>query len=90
MSLEGMFDKSSRRQQLLLHLVVVVVLLVAKATPSCCSASHHHHDYIIIGAGPAGLQLGYYLQRAGRDYVILERDAQAGQISLTSHYIIDF
>jgi len=27
---------------------------------------------LIIGAGPAGLQLGYYLQRAGRDYRILE------------------
>ncbi len=29
-------------------------------------------DYLIIGAGPAGLQLGYFLHRAGRDYVILE------------------
>jgi thioredoxin reductase len=29
-------------------------------------------DYLIIGAGPAGLQLGYYLERAGRDYLILE------------------
>jgi cation diffusion facilitator CzcD-associated flavoprotein CzcO len=31
-----------------------------------------HHDYIIVGAGPAGLQLGYFLQRSGRDYLILE------------------
>jgi len=30
-------------------------------------------DYLILGAGPAGLQLGYFLQRAGRDYWILER-----------------
>src|SRR2546422_8521123 len=30
------------------------------------------HDYLIIGAGPAGLQIGYYLQKAGRDYLILE------------------
>ena len=30
-------------------------------------------DYLILGAGPAGLQLGYFLQRAGRDYRILER-----------------
>lgn len=30
------------------------------------------HDYLIIGAGPAGLQLGYYLEKAGRDYLILE------------------
>ncbi|MBO2464749.1 ATP-binding protein [Actinomadura violacea] len=29
-------------------------------------------DYLVIGAGPAGLQLGHLLQRAGRDHVILE------------------
>lgn len=37
-----------------------------------------HHEYLIIGAGPGGLQLGYFLQQAGRDYCILERDSQAG------------
>jgi thioredoxin reductase len=37
-----------------------------------------HHQYIIIGAGPAGLQLGYYLEKAGRDYLILEAGAAAG------------
>jgi cation diffusion facilitator CzcD-associated flavoprotein CzcO len=31
-----------------------------------------HHSYLILGAGPAGLQLGYYLGKAGRDYLILE------------------
>lgn len=30
------------------------------------------YDYIIAGAGPAGLQLGYFLQRARRNYLILE------------------
>jgi thioredoxin reductase len=35
-------------------------------------------DYLIIGAGPAGLQLGYYLQRSGRDYLIVERGATPG------------
>jgi len=29
-------------------------------------------DYLIIGAGPAGLQLGYLLGAAGRDYQIFE------------------
>lgn len=35
-------------------------------------------DFIIIGAGPAGLQLGYFLQRAGRDYLILEAGEAPG------------
>ncbi len=35
-------------------------------------------DYAVIGAGPAGLQLGYFLQRAGRDYVVLEAGPTAG------------
>lgn len=34
--------------------------------------STFEHDYLIIGAGPAGLQLGYYLQKSNRDYAILE------------------
>ncbi|MEU8386157.1 NAD(P)-binding domain-containing protein, partial [Streptosporangium sp. NPDC048865] len=29
-------------------------------------------DYVVIGAGPAGLQLGYFLGREGRSYLILE------------------
>ncbi|MFN8495013.1 MAG: FAD-dependent monooxygenase [Caldilineaceae bacterium] len=30
-------------------------------------------DYLIIGAGPAGLQLGYFLGKSGRDYLILDK-----------------
>ncbi|MEU4164707.1 NAD(P)-binding domain-containing protein [Actinoplanes sp. NPDC026670] len=30
------------------------------------------HDYLIIGAGPAGLQLASLMQRDGHDYVVLE------------------
>jgi len=35
-------------------------------------------DYLIIGAGPAGLQMGFHLERAGRSYVILEAGEGAG------------
>ena len=35
-------------------------------------------DYLIIGAGPAGLQLGYLLAKAGRDFQILEAGSSAG------------
>ena len=35
-------------------------------------------DYIIVGAGPAGLQMGHHLQGRGRSYLILEAGASAG------------
>ncbi|MFF0863906.1 NAD(P)-binding domain-containing protein [Nonomuraea sp. NPDC003560] len=37
-----------------------------------------HHRFVIIGAGPGGLQLSYFLQRAGADYVTLEREDAPG------------
>src|SRR5688500_13953854 len=37
-------------------------------------------DYLIIGAGPAGLQCGYFLARTGRDYQILEAGPGPGMI----------
>lgn len=36
------------------------------------------YEYLIIGAGPAGLQLAYYFQQAGRDYQVLEGGTHAG------------
>ena len=35
-------------------------------------------EYLIIGAGPAGLQMGYFLKKNGFDYCILEKTASAG------------
>jgi thioredoxin reductase len=37
-----------------------------------------HVDYVIVGAGPAGLQMGYHLGAAGRSYVILEAGPHPG------------
>ena len=28
--------------------------------------------YVIVGAGPAGLQMGYYMEKHGLDYIVLE------------------
>lgn len=41
-------------------------------------ARQKHFDYIIVGAGPAGLQMGYFLERSNRSYVILEASDVAG------------
>jgi len=45
-----------------------------------CDATRNvfYWDYIVIGAGPGGLQLGYYLEKENRDYMILERNGCAG------------
>lgn len=42
------------------------------------SAAEAVRDYCIVGAGPAGIQLGHFLYHAGRDYVIYERNPKAG------------
>ncbi|XP_074682642.1 FAD-dependent oxidoreductase domain-containing protein 2 [Strix aluco] len=42
------------------------------------AAAFLYHDYCVIGAGPSGLQAAYFLQRAGRDYVIFERSHAPG------------
>ncbi|ROT33832.1 NAD(P)-binding domain-containing protein [Micromonospora sp. HM5-17] len=41
------------------------------------------HDYLIIGAGPAGLQLAALLERDGRDYVVLEAGTAPGTFFAT-------
>ncbi|MEU5876185.1 NAD(P)-binding domain-containing protein [Spirillospora sp. NPDC047279] len=40
--------------------------------PNAPRASNDTLDYLVIGAGPAGLQLGYFLSRTGRSHLILE------------------
>ncbi|HEX4953887.1 MAG TPA: NAD(P)-binding domain-containing protein [Thermoanaerobaculia bacterium] len=40
-------------------------------------------DTLIIGAGPAGLQLGYYLSRSSRSYLILEEGYGPGMFFRT-------
>ena len=33
----------------------------------------NHHDVVVIGGGQAGMAIGYFLARSGRNFVILER-----------------
>ena len=42
-----------------------------------------NYQTIIVGAGPAGLQLGYFLQKEGLNYVILERADSAASFFQT-------
>ena len=56
----------------------VVLLYVLGEAARAANAEAERHQYCVIGAGPAGLQLGFFLQNAQRDYVILERTGSAG------------
>ena len=42
-----------------------------------------NYQTIIVGAGPAGLQLGYFLEKEGLNYVILEKAASAASFFQT-------
>ena len=43
-----------------------------------------HVAYLVVGAGPAGLQIGHLLGRAGLEYRVLERASHAG--SFFAHF----
>lgn len=37
-----------------------------------------YHDYIIVGAGPAGVQMGYFMEKGKKNYLILEANSGPG------------
>ncbi|XP_027971465.1 FAD-dependent oxidoreductase domain-containing protein 2 [Eumetopias jubatus] len=59
------------------------LLLTFVLHPALClrpaqTSAPPHRDYCVLGAGPAGLQMAYFLQRAGRDYAVFERAPRPG------------
>lgn len=58
-------------------LLIIALHLAITQYPTQASAPLHR-DYCVLGAGPSGLQMAYFLQQAGRDYVVLERASRPG------------
>ncbi len=56
----------------------LLLLLVITAAPGVVDMVEEH-KYCVIGAGPAGLQLAYYLEQWKLDYIVLERNLVAGE-----------
>uniref|UniRef100_X1ZGH7 FAD-dependent oxidoreductase domain-containing protein 2 n=1 Tax=Capitella teleta TaxID=283909 RepID=X1ZGH7_CAPTE len=56
----------------------MLILIVLLGSWEFTLSEEIHHDYIIVGSGPSGLQMGHFLQKAQRDYVILERSNVSG------------
>ncbi|XP_057597914.1 FAD-dependent oxidoreductase domain-containing protein 2 isoform X3 [Hippopotamus amphibius kiboko] len=54
-------------------LLLTIALHPAVSLRPAQASAPAHQDYCVLGAGPAGLQMAYFLQRAGRDYTVFER-----------------
>ncbi|XP_040067673.1 probable cyclin-dependent serine/threonine-protein kinase DDB_G0292550 isoform X4 [Ixodes scapularis] len=65
-------------------LLVLVVLGLAQTLhaedrqETSADARGTKRDYCVVGAGPSGLQMAYFLQQAKRDYVVFERSNISG------------
>ena len=82
-----MLDESVSAMQLLSVITVLLclgdVISVTSAEPASSTQDEDMYwDYIVIGAGPAGLQMGHFLEKARRNYVILERSNISGEQQL--------
>ncbi|XP_053707510.1 FAD-dependent oxidoreductase domain-containing protein 2 [Synchiropus splendidus] len=59
-------------------ILFILADLVTSSHPPEQSQATLQHDYCVLGAGPAGLQMGHFLSKSQRDYIILERNAGPG------------
>ncbi len=62
----------------LFKLLTLCGLVAISITATTILPIPSHARYIIIGAGPGGLQIAHYLESAKRDYVVLESSLIAG------------
>ena len=81
MGFQFYFRYARTMQRYLLYTCLLGALLCATShvTASRDPEGKTHWDYIVVGAGPAGLQMGYDLKMAGRDYVVMERAMISGK-----------
>ena len=50
----------------------ILVICVALLMVTIC-ACEPHVRYVVVGAGPGGLQIAHYLESSHRDYVVIEK-----------------
>ncbi|XP_069593258.1 FAD-dependent oxidoreductase domain-containing protein 2 isoform X2 [Ranitomeya imitator] len=55
------------------RMLVIVILLLPLAFSQIIT-----HDYCVLGAGPGGIQIAKFLEEAGRDYIVFERNLGPG------------
>ncbi|XP_041473338.1 FAD-dependent oxidoreductase domain-containing protein 2-like [Lytechinus variegatus] len=68
--------------QIILPLFFTICSFLTPAYLSQESAAQQW-NYCVVGAGPSGLQMGFFLERAGRNYVIFEKANISGAFFTT-------
>ncbi|EDV20869.1 uncharacterized protein TRIADDRAFT_31061 [Trichoplax adhaerens] len=66
------------RQLLLQRIKLIGFVLYCSVIIAIIEAKTENHDYCVVGSGPGGLQIAYYLESAGRDYVVFEKNDISG------------
>lgn len=77
------FSTSTLVQQVMDLSLPRLILFILFGCVRCSPDDHHRSDarrfdYCVLGAGPAGLQMGYFLSKTKRNYIILERNSGPG------------
>jgi ribulose 1,5-bisphosphate synthetase/thiazole synthase len=62
---------------------IFLILMIQSIDSSSINNGFNITDYCIIGAGPAGIQMAYFLKKSKSDYIIFERNNKAGNNSTT-------
>ncbi|XP_076820048.1 FAD-dependent oxidoreductase domain-containing protein 2-like [Clavelina lepadiformis] len=73
-----LLDMSGEKMYIAHLISMLCYILACNGSLSDGTVNTKNHEYCVIGAGPAGLQMGYFLERASRDYVIYEKGSSAG------------
>jgi thioredoxin reductase (NADPH) len=60
------------------------VEVVAAAWTHSPTPKHSHYDFVVVGAGPAGLAAAVYAASDGLSTIVFERDVPGGQASYTA------
>ena len=63
---------------LLLLLLLAAGAVAPIAAQTAAASPPTYHRTLIVGAGPGGLQLAHFMGTAGRDYLVLDKEPEAG------------
>ncbi|XP_043535910.1 FAD-dependent oxidoreductase domain-containing protein 2 isoform X1 [Chiloscyllium plagiosum] len=57
---------------------ILIVSITFASSHATAPTDYLHIDYCVIGAGPGGLQMAYFLQQSQRHYLVFERSNLSG------------